>query len=76
MTTAEEPQPDSGAEPRNPEKTVDIPLQDIVLSNSWALQAILEYLDEENPGAKDRVWQKYLAMKSLIESKGAGDEPS
>lgn len=44
-----------------------IPLQDVVLSNSWALQAILQYLDELNPGARDRIWQHYLLMKAEAE---------
>lgn len=76
MTTTDETQPDPEGGAPKPPQSVDVPLQDIVLSNSWALQAVLEYLDEENPGAKDRVWQKYLAMKALIESEGAGEEPS
>ena len=54
----------------------DLPIKDIVLSNSWALQAILEYLDEVDPGAKDRIWQKYLAMKQLIESGERDAEPT
>ncbi len=58
------------------EGNVKVALQDVVLSNSWALQAILEYLDEESPGAKDRIWQKYQAMKSLIETKPESQEPS
>ena len=48
-------------------KENQIPLKDVVLSNSWALQAILMYLDEENPGARDRIWQLYLAMKEEAE---------
>ncbi len=42
-----------------------IPLKDVVLSNSWALQAILSYLEELNPGAKDRIWEFYQSMKSM-----------
>lgn len=59
-----------------PGDEVQLPLKDVVLSNSWALQAILEYLEEENPGAKDRIWKKYLAMKSLVESQPPSSEPS
>lgn len=44
-----------------------IPLKDVVLSNSWAMQAILLYLEEQNPGARDRIWQHYLAMKELAD---------
>ncbi|MFH1742286.1 MAG: hypothetical protein ABIH23_25050 [bacterium] len=44
-----------------------VSLQDICLSNSWALQAILDYLEEEQPGARDRIWQKYLELKRLSE---------
>ena len=44
-----------------------VPLQDIVLSNSWALQAILQYLEEIQPGAKDRIWEHYLAMKQVAD---------
>ncbi len=45
-----------------------VPLQDVVLSNSWALQAILQYLEEIQPGARDRIWQHYQAMKQAVES--------
>ncbi len=51
---------------RNPEdwKERQLPLQDVVLSNSWALQAILQFLDEVYPGARDRIWEHYVAMKN------------
>lgn len=45
-----------------------IPLKDIVLSNSWAVQAILQYLEELNPGARDRIWEHYLHMKSMADN--------
>ncbi len=44
-----------------------IPLKDVVLSNSWAMQAILQYLEEVHPGARDRIWEHYQHMKSLSE---------
>jgi len=47
-----------------------ISLQDICLSNSWALQAILEFLEEEKPGSKDRIWNKYLELKRISEEEG------
>lgn len=67
---------DSQSSSPSPVDEIQLPLKDVVLSNSWALQAILEYLEEENPGAKDRIWQKYLAMKSLLESQPPSSEPS
>lgn len=45
-----------------------IPLKDIVLSNSWAVQAILQYLEEQHPGARDRIWEHYQQMKSLADN--------
>ncbi len=45
----------------------EVSLNDVCLSNSWALQAILEYLEEEKPGARDRIWDKYLQLKRLAE---------
>ncbi len=53
----------------NPQEERQVPLQDVVLSNSWALQAILQYLDELNPGARDRIWEHYQRMKSVVEEK-------
>ncbi len=41
----------------------DINLQDIVLSNSWAVQAILNYLEEVDPNARERIWHHYEVMK-------------
>lgn len=56
----------------NPEdqdwKEKQIPLKDIVLSNSWAMQAILQYLEEVDPGARDRIWAHYQNMKSMAEN--------
>ena len=46
----------------------EIALQDVVISNSWALQAILEYLDQKDPGARDHIWQLYLRMKEMSET--------
>lgn len=46
----------------------DVALQDIVISNSWALQAILEYLDQKDPGARDQIWQLYVRMKEMAEA--------
>ncbi|RJP34363.1 MAG: hypothetical protein C4527_02200 [Candidatus Omnitrophota bacterium] len=45
-----------------------VPLQDVVLSNSWALQAILQYLEEIHPGARDRIWEHYQAMKEMVDT--------
>ncbi|MBZ0257136.1 hypothetical protein K8I31_13800 [bacterium] len=61
----------------SPWKEKDVSLQDIVISNSWALQAILEYLDQKDPGARDHIWQLYLRMKELSETttKPADDVP-
>lgn len=61
----------------SPWEEKDVSLQDIVISNSWALQAILEYLDQKDPGARDHIWQLYLRMKELSEStkKPADDVP-
>jgi len=44
-----------------------VPLRDVVLSNSWALQAILNYLEEIHPGARDRIWDHYLELKQMAE---------
>ncbi len=46
----------------------EVELNDIVISNSWALQAILEYLDLKDPGARDQIWQLYLRMKEMAET--------
>lgn len=46
----------------------DVAIQDVVISNSWALQAILEYLDQKDPGARDQIWQLYLRMKEMSET--------
>lgn len=61
-------------EAQGPWKKTTLPLKDVVLSNSWALQAILQYLEETQPGAKDRIWRMYLAMKEEAERMGAGGE--
>lgn len=45
-----------------------IPLKDIVLSNSWAMQAILQYLEEMDPGARDKIWAHYQNMKAMAEN--------
>lgn len=56
-------------EPQNPNPGQDsweeeqFTLQDIVLSNSWAVQAILNYLEECDPNARDRIWYHYEMMK-------------
>ena len=52
---------------QNDVERFSVSLQDICLSNSWALQAILDYLEEEQPGARDRIWEKYLELKRLSE---------
>ncbi|MFB3788456.1 MAG: hypothetical protein ACE15F_19020 [bacterium] len=49
-------------------KEKPIPLQDVVLSNSWALQAILNYLEEIHPGARDRIWHHYELMKQQADA--------
>ena len=49
-------------------KEKSIPLQDVVLSNSWALQAILNYLEEIHPGARDRIWHHYEIMKQQTDA--------
>ncbi|HQH70854.1 MAG TPA: hypothetical protein PK360_02125 [bacterium] len=49
-------------------KEKSIPLQDVVLSNSWALQAILNYLEEIHPGARDRIWHHYEMMKQQADA--------
>ncbi|HOJ60800.1 MAG TPA: hypothetical protein PK878_10980 [bacterium] len=59
--------PSHGA-PESPWKETRVPLQDVVLSNSWALQAILNYLDEIHPGARDRIWHHYEVMKQQAEA--------
>jgi len=41
----------------------DINMNDIVLSNSWAVQAILNYLEEVDPNARERIWHHYEVMK-------------
>ncbi len=56
-------------EQSNQSNEKQVPLQDVVLSNSWALQAILEYLEEKDPGAKDKIWNLYQAMKQQVEQK-------
>jgi hypothetical protein len=48
---------------QNPGDEKQIPIQDVVLSNSWALQSILLYLEEQNPGARDRIWQIYQQLQ-------------
>lgn len=56
-------------EPQDPNAEQDswnehkISLQDIVLSNSWAVQAILNYLEECDPNARERIWRHYELMK-------------
>ncbi|MBI1389070.1 MAG: hypothetical protein GC154_11545 [bacterium] len=50
----------------------EIALQDVVISNSWALQAILQYLDDLNPGARDQIWRHYLKMKEMSEAARGG----
>ena len=45
-----------------------ISLQDIVLSNSWAVQAILNYLEEIDPNARERIWAHYELMKKQQEA--------
>ncbi len=55
-----------------------ISLQDIVLSNSWALQAILNYLEECDPNARERIWHHYETMKKQqdeVRRKRNGDHP-
>ena len=49
-------------------KEKSIPLQDVVLSNSRALQAILNYLEEIHPGARDRIWHHYEMMKQQADA--------
>ena len=49
-------------------KEKSIPLQDVVLSNSWALQAILNYLEEIHPGARDRILHHYEMMKQQADA--------
>ena len=44
-----------------------VSIKDVCLSNSWALQAVLQYLDEQNPGARDQIWEKYLELKKISE---------
>lgn len=46
----------------------EVELKDIVISNSWALQAILKYLDNLHPGARDEIWRHYLEMKSMADA--------
>lgn len=45
-----------------------VQLKEVVLSNSWAMQAILMYLEEQNPGARNRIWQLYQTLKSEAEA--------
>ena len=52
----------------------EVPLKDVVLSNSWALQAILNYLEETNPGARERIWEHYLGIKQGVEAKSKQSE--
>ncbi len=47
----------------DPWDETSITIQDIVLSNSWAVQAILNYLEECDPHARDRIWHHYQVMK-------------
>jgi hypothetical protein len=56
--------------PQDSSGRTTITLQDICLSNSWALQAILQFLEEEKPGSKDRIWNKYLELKRISEEAG------
>lgn len=60
----------------NPWQEKQIPLQDVVISNSWALQAILMYLDEQNPGARDHIWQLYTMLKEEAERHGIQTDTS
>lgn len=55
--------PDSPNAETDPWDDRQISLQDIVLSNSWALQAILNYLEECDPNARERIWHHYEIMK-------------
>jgi len=56
-------------------KEKQVLLQDVVLSNSWALQSILEFLEEIHPGARDRIWGHYLRMKQMADgARAAGEE--
>jgi len=64
--------PEDGHEPEpgdemNPWEHKKVPLDDVVISNSWALQSILEYLEEKEPGARDRVWQIYQDLQNQAE---------
>lgn len=52
---------------RNQWQEEKVALQEVVLSNSWALQAILQYLEELNPGARDRIWQHYILMRDAAD---------
>lgn len=60
----------------NPWDEKQVPIQDVVISNSWALQAILLYLEEQNPGARDRVWQIYSTMQEQAEAQRSPEEPT
>lgn len=67
-------------EPHDPSKEQEmweeqkISLQDIVLSNSWAVQAILNYLEERDPNARDRIWHHYELMKRQQDAARAKQE--
>ncbi len=49
----------------------EISLKDIVLSNSWAVQSILNYLEEIDPNARERIWHHYEVMKVQQEASEA-----
>jgi hypothetical protein len=67
----------SSQDKKNAWEETQISLKDIVLSNSWALQSILLYLEEQKPGARDTIWQHYLALKKEAEAamQNHGEEP-
>lgn len=60
----------------DPWKDAQISLQDIVLSNSWALQAILNYLEECDPNARERIWRHYELMKKQQDAARAASHRS
>ncbi len=45
------------------EENKEVELQDVVLSNSWALQSVLEYLEEKEPGARQRIFEIYQVLQ-------------
>jgi hypothetical protein len=57
-------------------KDEQISLQDIVLSNSWAVQAILNYLEECDPNARERIWRHYEMMKKQQDAAHNGNKNS